>query len=173
MSGKINGDSGGLKMKSSTEEYELMCSNKPPMNIEDEVKKILVKYRKYPIYQCGQTDEASEICQLFQPINRFKKALDQARKGEEIDLPEEEFELFNSIVNYGISKCDVEAMKICDGCPDRFAGCITKEKAQDMVKQAVKAERERIRQWGNERCFDHYIDRIITRHNCSRCWQSL
>ena len=42
--------------------------------------------------------------QLASIFTRLKKALEQSRKGEEIDLPEEWFELFSAILNEGIAK---------------------------------------------------------------------
>ena len=38
------------------------------------------------------------------------------------------------------------------------------------VQEAVKAERERIRLWGNEKCTEH---RALLRHSCPECWQAL
>jgi len=37
-------------------------------------------------------------------LKRFKKALEQSRKGEPLDLSEEEFELFSAIQNDGVTK---------------------------------------------------------------------
>ena len=44
--------------------------------------------------------------QLAEVFNRLKKALEQSRKGEAIDLPEEWFELFSAIQNDAIANVE-------------------------------------------------------------------
>lgn len=40
----------------------------------------------------------------------------------------------------------------------------------ELVIQAVKKERKRIRVWGNEKCTEH---RALLKHSCPECWQAL
>ena len=102
-----------------------------------EINKAVKGVRYYGQTQVANSwlrDRGIAKAQLAEVFKRLKGALAQSRKGEDIDLPEEWFELFSSIQNDGITN-------VCANCDTPL---LREGELYQKLEEAKKQERERI-----------------------------